>query len=153
MDITYKAVKSGYIKHSTKRLRRGHVPRKQGTTALERVRYGRIYTHAHRKHVVKPYVRKHTSKRTSTYKRIKRHTNLGATKTHIVKAPTTTMVPFKIAKKRKLHDTPRTGRSKNTTKLVSIPTIHVVALKKRKKRSATYVDAFNTDMDKMFAAM
>lgn len=141
MDITYKEVKGGYIKHGTKRLRRGHVPRKQETTEIERFQYGRIYTHARGKHVVKPYVRKHTPK-------VKQR------KTHIVKAPTTKMVPLeKKAKKRKLHGTPRVSRSRRVIKIVKIPTIHVISFKKRKKRGETYVDTFNADMDKMFATM
>lgn len=151
MDITYKEVKGGYIKHGTKRLRRGHVPRKQETTEIERFQYGRIYPYTHKhKTVVKPYVRK-----TSTYKRAHISTpKVKPRKTHIVKAPTTKMVPLKKkAKKRKLHDTPRVERSRSVIKIVKTPTIHVMPFKKGKKRGDTYVDAFNADMNKMFASM
>lgn len=153
MTITYKEVKGGYIKHGTKRLRRGHVPHKQETTEIERFQYGRIHpSYIHRKHVVKPYVRK---SRTGPYKREHITTPKGKPrKTPIVKAPTTKMVPLnKNAKKRKLHGTPRAGRSHSVIKIVKIPTIHVIPFKKGKKRGDTYVDAFNADMDKMFASM
>ena len=45
----YKQVTKGHVKYGTKRIRKGHVPRKQEVSEIEMYRYGRLYPISKRK--------------------------------------------------------------------------------------------------------
>lgn len=135
----YEKAKAGYIKYGTKLLRRGHVPRKQETTEIGRYRYGRIYpTHPHRMHKIEevtPRVRKKRFEKRETVPWVRG-------KRRVVKREIT---PYVKGKKKETHE--KNGKQK----VHEEPYVQRKA--KNRRRTKSYVDAFNSDMDKLFASM